>query len=75
VLVLREAPKAVRPVLASAGTTVSTPIGEIRPVSDEDPDPDVSCGFCGKSRRRVAAMAAAGEARICDECLSLCDEI
>jgi hypothetical protein len=63
----------VRPVLASAGTTVSTPIGEIRPVSDEDPD--VSCGFCGKSRRRVAAMAAAGEARICDECLSLCDEI
>ncbi|HEY3979419.1 MAG TPA: ClpX C4-type zinc finger protein [Streptosporangiaceae bacterium] len=42
---------------------------------DEDPDPDVSCGFCGKSRRRVAAMAAAGEARICDECLSLCDEI
>jgi hypothetical protein len=63
----------VHSVLAPAGPTVSTAIGGIRPVSDEDPD--VSCGFCGKSRHRVGAMAAAGEARICDECLSLCDEI
>ena len=63
----------VHAVLAAPGTTVSTPTAVIQSVSDEDPD--VSCSFCGKSRTRVAAMAAAGEARLCDECLSLCDEI
>jgi hypothetical protein len=63
----------VHSVLEAPATRVSTPIAVIQSLSDEDPD--VSCGFCGKSRHRVGAMAAAGEARICDECLNLCDEI
>ena len=33
------------------------------------------CSFCGKRRHRVAGMAAAPQARICDECLDLCREI
>jgi ATP-dependent protease Clp ATPase subunit len=33
------------------------------------------CSFCGKPRYRVAAMASAGDGRICDECLELCHEI
>jgi len=33
------------------------------------------CGFCDKRRDHVGAMASAGETRICDECLELCDGI
>lgn len=33
------------------------------------------CSFCGKRRYQVPAMAAAGNARICAECLRLCHEI
>jgi hypothetical protein len=33
------------------------------------------CSFCGKRRHQVPAMASAGAARICAECLSLCHEI
>ena len=60
-------------VLATDGITASTPIAVIRQVSYEGSDG--WCGFCGKHRHRVAAMAAAGDARICNECLDLCDEI
>ncbi len=63
----------VHTVLAGAGKTASTPIGTIGRLSDEVSD--VRCGFCAKRRDRVEAMAVAGEARICNECLDLCDEI
>lgn len=63
----------VHTVLTSAGKTVSTPLTTIRRVGDDDPEE--RCGFCGKRRQQVAAMAAAGESRICTECLDLCDEI
>lgn len=63
----------VHPVLATGGKTASTPIAVIRQVSDEDRDE--SCSFCGKGRHQVLAMAAAGDPRICNECLSLCDAI
>jgi len=33
------------------------------------------CGFCGKRRHQVAGMAAAAQAKICNECLDLCHEI
>jgi hypothetical protein len=33
------------------------------------------CSFCGKRRHQVAGMAAAAQAKICDECLELCREI
>ena len=33
------------------------------------------CSFCGKGSQQVPAMAAAGEARICTECVALCHEI
>ena len=63
----------VRAVLATAGTTASTPIATIRQVSDEARDG--RCSLCGKGRYQVGAMAAAADARICNECLQLCDEI
>jgi ATP-dependent protease Clp ATPase subunit len=63
----------VHTVLAAAGQTASTPIATIRPVGDEAHDG--RCSFCGKGRYQVEAMAAAGDARICNECLDLCDEI
>lgn len=47
--------------------------GAISPVS-EDARAERCC-FCGKRRYQVAGMAATGEFRICDECLSLCHEI
>jgi ATP-dependent protease Clp ATPase subunit len=63
----------VHPVLAAAGATASTPIATIRAVGDEIQDR--RCSFCGKGRYQVEAMAAAGDVRICNECLDLCDEI
>ena len=63
----------VHPVLAGVGKTASTPIAVIGQVSYEGPDG--SCSFCEKRRHQVEAMAAAGDARICNECLDLCDEI
>jgi hypothetical protein len=63
----------VHAVLASVGATASTPIAVIRRVSDEGRDG--GCSFCGTGRDRVEAVAAAGDARICNECLSLCEEI
>ncbi len=63
----------VHTVLADAGKTASTPIATIGRLSDEVSD--ARCSFCAKGRDRVEAMAVAGEARICNECLDLCDEI
>jgi ATP-dependent protease Clp ATPase subunit len=60
-------------VIAGQGQTVTTPIATIRQVSDEAGTDQ--CSFCGKRRDLVAAMASAGETRICDECLELCEEI
>ena len=63
----------VHTVLAAVGKTASTPIATIRQLSDEARDE--CCSFCGKGRHLVEAMAAAGDSRICNECLDLCDEI
>jgi ClpX C4-type zinc finger len=60
-------------VLVANDKTASTPIATIQQVSDENREE--RCSFCGKRRHRVEAMAAASEARICNECLDLCDEI
>jgi ATP-dependent protease Clp ATPase subunit len=60
-------------VLAAPGRTASTPIARIQQVWDE---PGAGqCSFCAKPRYRVAAMASASTALICNECLELCDEI
>lgn len=60
-------------VFAAPGQTASTPTATIRQVEDEARAEQ--CSFCGKPRGRVGAMASAGEARMCSECLALCDEI
>jgi ATP-dependent protease Clp ATPase subunit len=60
-------------VIAEPGRTASAAIATIELVSAETRAEQ--CSFCGKRRHQVAAMAAAGDARICDECLELCDEI
>ena len=62
-----------RTVLAAVGKTASTPMATIRQLGDEDRDG--GCSFCGKRRHQVEGMAVAGDARICNECLDLCDEI
>ncbi|MBO0772295.1 MAG: hypothetical protein J2P35_12630 [Actinobacteria bacterium] len=59
-------------VLATGGKTASAGTATIRRAGD---DPGESCSFCGKSRLRVQAIAAAGDARICNECLDLCREV
>jgi hypothetical protein len=63
----------VHTVLAAVGKTASTPIATVRQVSDQARDG--WCSFCGKGRYQVEAMAAAGDVRICNQCLGLCDEI
>ena len=60
-------------VIAEPGRTAPTPIATIAVVNDEAGAEQ--CSFCGKRRDQVAAMASAGDRRICDECLELCDEI
>jgi hypothetical protein len=60
-------------VLAVTGEVATTPIAVIQQVSEDART--ASCTFCDKSRHEVAAMASAGTARICDECLRLCLEI
>jgi ATP-dependent protease Clp ATPase subunit len=60
-------------VIAEPSRTAPTPIATIRMASDEAGTEQ--CSFCGKRRDQVAAMASAGDRRICDECLELCDEI
>lgn len=60
-------------VIAAAGRTVSTPIATIQQVGAEAAAE--RCSFCGKPRHQVAAMASTGDARVCDDCLELCDEI
>ena len=60
-------------VIAEPGRTASTATATIEQVSAETRAE--RCGFCGKHRYQVAAMASADDVRICDECLELCDEI
>ena len=62
-----------RTVLAVTDKSASTPITTIQQVSDENGE--AQCSFCGKRRQQVAAMASASEARICNECLDLGNEI
>jgi hypothetical protein len=59
--------------MGEPGQTVSTPIAAIQQVTHEVGTE--ACSFCGKHRYQVSAMASAGDTRICDECLELCDEI
>jgi hypothetical protein len=60
-------------VLATPGGTTSTPVATIVRVTATGPDE--WCSFCGKSHHLVEALAAAGDVRICAECLDLCEEI
>lgn len=60
-------------VVAEPGRTASTPIATIQQVSDDAGAEE--CAFCRKRRHQVAAMASAGDTRICNECLELCDEV
>jgi ATP-dependent protease Clp ATPase subunit len=60
-------------VIAEPGRTAATPIATIQLVNDAaGAEP---CSFCGKRLDQVAAMAWAGDRRICDQCLELCDRI
>jgi hypothetical protein len=68
--------------VVSSGAPADTQLGTIHAVPGQDRR--VDCSFCGKKRHQVTAMAARvaaaggetpGRAAICDECLSLCDEI
>ena len=60
-------------VIAEPGRTASTPVATIQPVRAEAGVQQ--CSFCGMRGHQVAAMASAGDTRICNECLALCDEI
>jgi ATP-dependent protease Clp ATPase subunit len=60
-------------VIAEPGRTAVTPIATIQVVDDEAGAE--KCGFCGKRRDQVGAMASGGDTRICVECLELCDGI
>jgi ATP-dependent protease Clp ATPase subunit len=60
-------------VLADPDNTASTPIRAVGQLSHVDRAEQ--CSFCGKPRDSVVAMASTGHARICTECIELCDEI
>jgi hypothetical protein len=39
------------------------------------PQDDLRCSFCSKGRAQVAKLIAGPNVYICDECVSLCDDI
>jgi hypothetical protein len=57
----------------ATGEPTGSPGAAIAPVAEEDMAE--KCSFCGKRRLQVPGLAAAGDARICAECLQLCREI
>jgi len=57
----------------ATGEPTGPPAAVIEPVAVEDITE--KCSFCGKRRHQVPGLAAAGDARICAECLQLCHEI
>ena len=57
----------------AAGEPARSPATAIAPVAAEAIAE--KCSFCGKRRYQVPGLAAAHSARICAECLALCDEI
>lgn len=61
--------------LASQAIAAGEPAGTtpIAPVAAEAMTE--KCSFCGKRRHQVRGLAAAHRARICAECLGLCQEI
>ena len=42
---------------------------------DRRRDSNLSCSFCGKSQREVRKLIAGPTVYICDECISLCNDI
>jgi hypothetical protein len=59
-------------VLAT-GRTDAAATGPIQAVGAEARED--RCGYCGKRRSQVPGMVAAGQARICSECLRQCRDI
>ena len=57
----------------ATGEPTGPPGAAITPVTAEAMTE--KCSFCGKRRHQVPGLAAAGDARICAECLELCHEI
>jgi hypothetical protein len=57
----------------SSGDPAATPAATLVPVPAGTAGG--GCSFCGKRRERVRGIAAAGQVRICDECVDLCEEI
>lgn len=64
----------------SQGEAARTPVGQLNAVPEDQTR--AQCGFCGKYRHQVPGLAVSSAqtdrkepARICSECLSLCDEI
>jgi hypothetical protein len=55
----------------AAGGAEERPVA-MRAVPEEEA---ATCSFCGKSRRMIRHLLENARARICDECLELCDEI
>jgi ATP-dependent protease Clp ATPase subunit len=56
----------------SSGTAVADDRIRLTPLAPDAPE---SCRFCGKKGPLVAYLVARGDARICSECLVLCQEI
>ncbi len=59
--------------LVTAGGAATAPAAAIELVAEQARTE--RCSFCGKRRHQVPVMASAADARICAECLSLCQEI
>jgi ATP-dependent Clp protease ATP-binding subunit ClpX len=45
------------------------------PPAKRDESPSLSCSFCGKSQKEVKKLIAGPTVYICDECISLCNDI
>ena len=41
----------------------------------DDNTPDVTCSFCGKNQDEVNKLIAGPSVHICDECITLCEDI
>ena len=59
--------------VVSTGRDTETPLGPVVALAEENGRE--RCSFCGKRRHQVAGLASTGDAEICNECLTLCEEI
>jgi ClpX C4-type zinc finger len=74
-LAVLDAPDASFAQHAAAYEKVATATDQISETLANATNLDLTCSFCGKSRKQIGKLIAGPSVHICDECVDLCVEI